>query len=155
MYPQQNDRDIVKTAYHEAAHCVLLLNAKRPFSWVTIIPNGKYLGRVMGVENYQDKDKAVENALIAAAGFTAEAIKFHEYFPPDVESINDESTIDHAVFIRMADFAYGGPTARAYGSLIQTTKYILETRWRDVEKIANALLEHKTLTYEQVLKLCK
>jgi len=140
------------TAFHEAGHVVVdhvLLGYRGPS--VTIVPTGDMLGVTDGptISDMIDdgspgmRKRMADFAVSLVAGKVAEEIMTGK--PAEVGEGNDYAVLDRVIF------GYA-PRVTVVGSERRARRF-LRQHWHLVECIAEALVEHKTLTEDQVDEL--
>jgi hypothetical protein len=137
------------TTIHEASHCVIACQLSRKFYSVTVVPMNDYRGRVLGLHDAYNLDHALDNAVIFCAGTEGEKIYLN-----DSDRKIPEYSGDYKNLVQMVSHAYG-PQNFDIGlwSTQSRCKRMLIENWPKVERVANALMEYKTLTFDEVKKL--
>ncbi len=146
-----------KTAYHEAGHALAMIHHKRKFEYVSIVPEGRFLGHVRvnepGREIYLGD--LVIDVLVLFAGIAAERQylktkyphkKFNEsyFFNPIRKDIHDIRELTRAFFkneeeeLRFLQWVY-----------YRTDQKVIQM-WGPIEKLAKALLKKPVITYEEL-----
>ena len=142
-----------RIALHEAAHVVVALKLRQPFGSVTIVAEGKTAGQV----------KPSAGALsigdwlgVAGLGNKRDTIAVHLAGPHVDRLAGKEWNPAHSDFTRamrvLLDMTSGNEPAATmlFEELYQATAAIVDEYWSDVESLADALQEHKTLTARQI-----
>ena len=158
-------------AYHEAAHAVAHVRLELPLTYVTIVADDDYAGCAYGerpksiVDKWNDGDRDdaevrhyVERELVnMRVANIAQRKKFPRSPTNDTHKLGDErfliSGSDTSQMARIADDLFGGDedVAIEYLQFINARAHSFVRRhWPDIERVALALLEHKTLTADQV-----
>lgn len=157
--------DSKTVAFHEAAHAVMCLSVGIKFSHVTIIPDKIYRGHldtkgqeVKGLFEFVGLIEALMAGTITQSYLRGKSIN-------DIwsESKKESSTkreigpSDYNEIIRLVGenrkylSAEEQPEFMAW--ILQRTKVHLAQRWKHVERIAAALQEKRTLSYEECKEL--
>lgn len=162
-------RQIVQTAIHEAGHVVALLELGWPFKEVTIRPTATMRGQceldpaaLVGVERWYrlhpDADLLRDVARIVGAGYHATAL---------VTGHNDPQGTQHDLQVMIVWLCVWMPDrlsptahdlrqeARQLVSAEQHWLAAMPYRLEAVQTIASALLLHRTLSREQVMRLVR
>ena len=155
------------TAYHEAGHAVAIY-LDQAFSEVSIVGNEKAAGYVV----YEDSDPEileawndgnrddarvvqwVERSLIVAF---ADAIAQRRFSPRS----DWRQGMGHGQFVvpgsdiqtvirRVDDLGYRGKHAATYQADLQARAALVNEHWPEIQKVAEALLEHETLSVDDV-----
>lgn len=135
---------VKRWAFHEAAHTCALIHFNRPFYKVSIEPDNKFQGRVEGAEMMNDQSKVVENIMVMLAGFSAERILgINAYL-----DLSEGGDGFHAA--RMISTISPQQAGEIYRSLQSSSDTLVKALWPKVERLADALLMHGTLTEHQV-----
>jgi len=163
-----------KVAYHEAGHVVAHVVLGLPFEMVTIVPDEDREGRVEGLrpEEIQNKweegdreDLAVrdwmERELIALyAGPIAQRRQFPRSRTNGVHQLGGKRYAvpgsDQSQIVRQCHDLFQGEreVANAYERFITArARSLVEHYWSEIETLALALLERKTMTELEVRKL--
>lgn len=162
--------DALYVAIHEAGHAFAHVLFKIPFNYVTIVPDtegvinlgGHTLGYIMPIEPYSAKRESTYSKLIPdefflcfaedvtiLAGSVAEAIfrkKFNKY----------SAKADIAILINNRQINHPEPFRSRYRSFLISYTYLLlkqKENYKMVVKIADELMQKKTLDYDQVRKI--
>ena len=161
------------TAYHEAGHVIAYLSLDVKFEYVTIVSKhiqvagscGYYEdGHVMGcgwpdggATKDQPHDALKQQIIIAAAGPLAERRWSRTLFRLWYRRAESDEGIGLASMVHPSDTEDDyRPTAAAQALLKKcrvAAADILASRWGDIELVADALMRHKTLTYDKVVSL--
>jgi ATP-dependent Zn protease len=159
----KNTKKLEATAYHEAGHAVASYFLQRPFRFVTINPGDDFLGRVVGrVSDVRYRLKMAERgfistreAVISAAGPEAErkyrGRRNHHGADKDYQQIVD-------IARGVGEDGCGGdgnnPMAQAIiGASFKEARFLLDSRWPMVERVAHELLRRETLTQDEVVSI--
>jgi hypothetical protein len=140
------------TAYHEAGHAVVCYRLGGDFHGVDIIRDGPRLGAATG--GFSDDRTAAPSkayAVMCYAGRAAEAVlrgePFEVAFPAELTySGGEEEDRLHAE----ESLAKVGDPAALAPRYQRLALWLVRRRWRDIESVADALLTHKRLTYDEV-----
>lgn len=136
-----------RLAYHEASHAVMCYLFNREFEFVTILPSPGYNGRVEGVKGIKEESKAYENALILLAGISGESLLFNQ------ERAINKNTGDYLNAMKMLRHLHGPEAEKGFIGMRLMADYYLSENWQKIETVSKALLEKKTLTYNEVKEL--
>lgn len=170
-------RSLLITAYHEAGHAVAAATLDIAFEKVTIIPQGKGAGRITYADlepeireawaagdrlnNAQVRQWVERQAIVTLAGSVAQRHfsprsdwKFGREgdatFPGFGKVLDPSSDMSKAVRL-IDDLGFTGKVAAAYMSYVEASAEALITElWDDVRKVAQRLLEEKTLWADDV-----
>lgn len=142
---------IEETAYHEAGHVVAKMQYGIKFDYVTIIPKNDSLGHVRGRKRWGairdlQSTSQLRYLVAALAGLYAQK-KFSGRLDTNGAD-SDFDKVDSIIF----DHHPSDTVREAYRTYIHAlaeTMFENPIRWRQTEAIANALLERKTLTYQE------
>ena len=144
---------LVETAYHEAGHAVASVELDLPFTEAVLEQDGSgHVGPGVRLPRHwghhfsaHGRERAEAQIVMIAAGSIAQArltgrttdVPTGKLFsPPDWRKVKS-----HYEALR--------PTTRLE-RLIDESRGLVERRWRDIEFVATALVEHGTLTAEDV-----
>lgn len=150
--------ELKAVAYHEAGHAVVGVLMGVYFDAVTIIPN--VAEETGGFVNFLDDDVAEEDALIILyAGPAAEA-KFRKCSFLNTHSISDlkRARLIFETWIqpeRKTDGSDDPRLSQLYYVTNKQAKLVVNSVWDKIEAVSDALIERKTLTYDEVAKLCE
>lgn len=148
------------TAIHEAAHAVMCAICGFTIKYVTIIPTGDRFGEFDKVPwHYEEGDakeviynKTLADAIIRFAGFVAERDMIRVELDQCVaDAIIDIKTMQDIIFSVYAN------DNESYDKLLTEipimTAYVIQKPivQQQIKAVADALMEHKTLTNEQVV----
>jgi ATP-dependent Zn protease len=155
--------NLERTAYHEAGHAVVAMKLNQKFHHVTIEPEEGSLGHILhdklsrrfrpDVEmGFRTREKIENHCLISMAGMAAES-KFIGSETWEGGGSDKDRAIVFASYLYF-DSEIVGPyilfmRARA-DSLMRSARV-----WSQVEAVAAALLEHRTLTWDRVEEIYK
>jgi hypothetical protein len=161
-----------EVAHHEAGHAVAAVYFYKPFIHVTIVPYGDSAGHV----KYAKMPRSIKNAAIVGDHENPRYIQWVEYdlittlaggiahakFNPKSdwrEGIGDHgedvlcspgSDIQNVIH-RVDDLHGKGPVADAYYAYVRARAVaFVERRWPEIQLVAAALLERKTLSSDEV-----
>ncbi len=149
------------TANHEAGHAVAAVIQDLRIEYSTIKPTKDSRGSTLspGVFGYEPSGKRAQkrtaraNILKSFAGFQAERI-----FNPDADkrlSQDDENNVfwlsrTYCVFPRYMNHVGDDYHQDYLEKLRREANKLLRRHWESVQAVADALLEHKKLSYDQV-----
>lgn len=156
---ERADRELRNVAYHEAGHAVMHLVERRRFTYVSIEPTGRSLGRVVvsplsvrrGERLFRDGFIDVGSIRVALAGSSAERRIAGRY--NHLGSLYDYGrAIDIA---RGADESGGGPESApmvhaVINAATKEVEEIIVRWWPEVEALAVELLTRRRMTFEEV-----
>jgi ATP-dependent Zn protease len=157
----QHDRRRI-TAFHESAHCIVLLARSLQFDTVTIKPDLSFLGQVQGIqpsalhslaypgsEERKSAQLIISDCMACISGVIAEEMFLKKSKPvlPETEEIK------HVVQKLYGIFKDEEQAAQHFVSMYNQTKQILKDRWFGVTMIAEELLKRETLTRAEVINL--
>lgn len=153
------DVPIEQTAYHEAGHAIGHICIGKPFTNMSIVSTEDYLGAV-NWNSWTEFDPEVKTdartirrmkqwIVIFFAGPKAESL----YTKSDPDPIGSEEDFHEAV--NMAHYSGGssGDVEDAINCAYKKTEKLLQSNWSAVERLAQELLEKKTLTYRAAKKI--
>lgn len=154
------NKELEATAYHEAGHAVAHWRFGCPITRVTIAPEDDYLGVVVADDPVMymhldwDASPEIDQALnqgimIYFAGPLAQ-VRFDSSSWSEFHGDSDYETAS-PMLLRL-----GGSSENASAiseRLESETRAFLEKHWREVEAVANALLEHRDLDGTSVTTL--
>jgi ATP-dependent Zn protease len=161
MIPRQST-DEEDTAYHEAGHAVVGAAGGRAPIFVTIIPDGGAAGKNEFPKDGRPEFKShfgdspekrayIETRiLIEVAGTIAHDLRFPER-GHDAGDANDERCA-RALIEENAGWADNDRDSYLE-QLKKTARGLLQANWPWVEAVARALIERKTISTEEVMKL--
>ena len=154
------------TAYHEAGHIVVHIEKNVVFGGATIVPRYDSEGDCFLAGETIPASPPVnisytDNAVICLAGPYAEAKLRGCSF---LECCDNSEGGDYNQAHKMVEFEYRinffvnhcmgeQSTETLYQRYKQEAREIVDKRWNWVEAIAQALLEYKELTHDQILKI--
>jgi ATP-dependent Zn protease len=149
-----------RTAYHEAAHTALAVLYGAEVGEVTIVPNeeahghlkGRYLTKesVEYGDSMEDRDRVEKDAMIALAGELAERRVATHVDPSG--AAHDYANV-HELLSYMTRHE---EEIQAYVAwLIVRTKNQLDRYWPEVDALATALLERRTLTGPEIVTIVR
>jgi ATP-dependent Zn protease len=143
---------VALVAHHEAGHAVAAFAFHRRFKRVTIMPgdsSGGHIAIFSAGSSRTTPAIAHRNAVCALAGPAAQR-RFSPHSFRHFHGSDDWcSAQDYA-------FSLGGETKTIIAQLVlweQRAKDLVNGRWAQIEKVARALIERRTLTYEQFCNL--
>lgn len=149
------------TAYHEAGHAVMFLEARRRFKYVTIIEPEGAVGHIqwnLGVAK-------PESLIDSAARFNIERIIVALLAGPAAEErysgkhrwVGARCDLERATDFAMSLYPHEAVASRYLEYLVERAKWEVSRpiNWLGIEAIANALLEKRTLTYGQVCSIIR
>jgi ATP-dependent Zn protease len=143
----------IPTAYHEAGHVVMAIDGGLIFEYVTIIENDSALGHVSRGKTERTVDDIPVCEIPNEVAFLMGGILAEENTKDEllIGSKDDMLAIAKLVKLRITEeeVVYSEYIKR----ILIRTEAIIKTRWSDIEKIATALMEKKTLTYKEVAEL--
>jgi hypothetical protein len=147
--PKPRSRNLAAMAHHEAAHIIVGLNTGRWwFKTANIVPQGRD-GRASGwVETFCFAESAGFDklAIISLAGPHAQ-----RRFAPRSNWRHDADGDYKNARARIKKLGLTGRRAAAkFAELDALAKQAVADHWPDIVKVAEALLEKRTLTYDQV-----
>lgn len=146
-----NDRVWIAGFYHEAGHAIAYLDLGYDFLQVHVDGDG------LGAVDVRPQPRDARDLLIVTyAGPAAEWTYVHgapsPYFPDvdewDAESAETDLEGDAFDVWQLRPLTYASGIPDQYE---RAAWDLLSRRWTDVEKVANALTERGTMTYEEVL----
>ncbi|AIG80507.1 Hypothetical protein AJAP_38615 [Amycolatopsis japonica] len=150
------------TAWHEAGHVVVYLLQGRSLRYVTLRPRG--IGRVGFTAVRPRRVELSSVAVVAHAGPLAQARHVLEV-TSEAERLHEGVTAED---VRLGAYLHGGhddlalivEARRAYGLAddqpdlwAEIAQDLVDRHWTDISRIAEALLEHRTLTGAQLRAL--
>lgn len=159
-----------RTAYHEAGHAIVAFGVDRAFKEVTIIPSEGYLGVLkhrpwitfdptMTSSGWEDREtsRIKLRIMLCLGGPAAESILLGR-------SVMKYrwGWADHGIVLDLLDALYAGlgldaEVDKEVGKYIEymelVVKNFLRVNWKFVERVAQALLLEKTLTYKKAKEL--
>ncbi len=153
-----DQRQQKETAYHEAGHAVACYVLNHPCEKADIIQGEGYLGRLYMKaipEDLKDKLREQENLspceenllynhiIIRFAGC---ASAYHFTGKPNWEGCSTD-LIQASLLIPHLD--------RSRKEYKEKAKELIDSNWKNVEAVAQALLEKQTLTAQQVHEICE
>ena len=167
------------TAYHEAGHAVASIFLDLDFEKVTIVPDDEAAGRITYADldpeiqdawDSGDRDDArvrqwVERSCIATL---AGGIAQRRFSPrsdwkfgregdarfPGVGKVLEPGTDLSNVVRRIDDIGFAGKVAATYEAYLEAqAEALIKAQWAAVQKVAEALVEQKTLFADDVLQL--
>jgi ATP-dependent metalloprotease len=171
------------TAFHEGGHAIVAVftEGSMPIHKATIIPRGSSLGMVMRLPETdrlsQSKKELLADLDVAMGGRVAEEMIFgHDSITTGASSdIANATRIARAMVLQYGMSELVGPVQRSAQELssvgpkthavidsevhrlidesYQRVKQLLALRKPELEKLANSLLEHETLTGDEILQL--
>ena len=158
---RRSEKKRAKIAYHEAGHAVAAFRQNLRFRYVTIRPDHESLGHVMH-ERWERRfrpdlaewtpalrDRLEKRIRVAFAGDIAQ-----RHFAPRSRRGDDD---DLYMAAKLLLYLTRHPQMQHHWSSLLDiqTKDMLLSRfgWPFVEAVANGLLEHETLTYDDVREL--
>ena len=146
------------TAYHEAGHAIMHVVRGVPMDLVTIVSNDDYNGVCrwnhgpsimltmnMGNTSRAYRELAIDSILISLSGAAAEE-RFSGRYDKDGAEDDMNSAYNVAVY-------YSRNPDKYLSSKFGEARKIIRDNWRQVDLVAKALLEQKTLTWDDVLNL--
>lgn len=159
-----------RIAYHEAGHAIACLSVGRAFGKATIVPEGDNLGYVSNHANYKfldptiasyswdpkDLPKIREKIVVSLAGYASTDILRVRYF------IRRWDSADYQYILDLLDALYAGlgqdkevdKEVSAYIKYMEiVTRNILRENWSLVEKVADALINEKTMSYNRIKQI--
>lgn len=152
--------ELTNTAYHEAGHAVMHIVRSIPIDYVTIVPNDDYKGAVrwnhgpsvmlnmnMGNNSREIRSLAIDAILISLAGPVAE-----EKFAGLYDKNGSADDLFHADEIAMH---YSRNPEKYIKAKFAETRKVISRNWRLVGRVAEALLEHKTLDHDTLLEIAE
>jgi ATP-dependent Zn protease len=156
-------RKLETVAYHEAGHAVACFRLKRPFKYVTIVPDDEFHGHVKtgktpkwfqpDVEVDRKTERWIQREILA--DFAARAA---EHRHTGRASWRDASQ-DLRNASNLADYLYGSAReVRKYLSdkIKEAEAFVAEpSNWILIEAVAVALMERQTLSAQQVKEVCR
>ena len=153
------DTQLQITAYHEAGHTVAAHALGAPVGRVTIVPTDEYNGASLhgriisrreivafeygSISSFVGETVALRTVIIAFGGMVAQ----RRYSPHGLRRWHWSTDHEH-----IRDIVYrvvGDDATEAkhwYGRALRRTERIIEQRWREVDALALALLEKRTLS---------
>lgn len=145
-----------RTAYHEAGHFIVAHALGMKPRRVTIARRGESLGRVHCAPGYAtdgssaegDDERMEHDAIYSLAGYLAEK-RFSE--SADVEMARHD--LEHAGELAERLSGSAAEVERRYNALMARAAEAVEKNWPQIEKVAGALLERRTLSRKDVLAL--
>ena len=143
------------TAYHEAGHLVLCYVLQIHFGPITIEPEDKDLAGLLktdfpdDIDSREDQDEVMKNhLLITLAGPEAEEIFTGREFDWDDPVLSG----DREIVVELGSRLYGyGDIRRQIGEDMAETKSVLSRHWKTVQRVAELLLDRRTLTADEAL----
>lgn len=149
--------DTKRISYHEAGHVIVSLALGLPaFEKVTVDPEDKrYLGLVDHGEDRSISSWAetIKVSMFSMAGGIAEA----KYSGLSIEQLAMQGGLLTDMY-QIATIIHGLISDNIEKSLFlgwidQRTKIVIDTRWKEVEKVALALETKRTLSYKECREL--
>jgi len=145
------------TAYHEAGHAVMARYFGMPVYGASVVGTEDSAGRVMHgigrakeIEVDESDGKVEAVVCVAAAGYLASSRAVPR------SQRDDRGTPDRAAAIDWLDrIAPDDEVLLFYRLLRMRTDRYLAMKWHQVEAVAQALLEHKTLNKRELLQVIK
>ncbi|MER6768067.1 MULTISPECIES: M41 family metallopeptidase [Amycolatopsis] len=147
------------TAWHEAGHAVVYLLQGRSLRYVTLRPRG--IGRLGFTAVRPRRADLSALAVVAHAGPLAQARHVFDTTSAVERALEDVTADD----VRLDAYLHGGhddlaviaDARRAYGLDSRgpdlwsgTAQNLIDAHWQDIGRVAEALIEHRTLTGAQV-----
>ena len=157
-----NDPELIKTAYHEAGHATACLYYNIEFDTVSINAEDDKLGGIKGRSNlpnpenssYDDNLKLWKYMIMWLAGHYA--VKKYSGKGDEVGARFDIEEVGEILF-EIAGSDKQAKTLYDYLNICSEELFEIDGRdtpnWAICEKISNALLEKRILTYEECLSL--
>jgi len=145
-------------AYHEAAHAVMAIALRWEINQVTIIAEGDTLGNcgIKDFELYFDGNRWTEEVKASArqailydlAGIAAEL---------RIKGDCDELCADdwERAYIKAKHLSRNGDAQTYLDDALERSKKLVNNYWRPIAAVARKLLEHKTLTGEEVYNIVR
>lgn len=146
-----------KIAYHEASHTMLMIHLNMPFEYVSILPEGEYMGHVK-VTPKPDTDftTLVNEVTVLYAGSVGEQIYLQMRHP--------EKQFPKSYFMNSgrADFREIQKLVQAFFPADQEqqmlflnfafhrTEQKVKMLWPQIERLAKALMHQPVITYEEL-----
>jgi ATP-dependent Zn protease len=161
---KRSDKELQATAYHEAGHAVITIAQGLTIDTVSIIPGGYFNGRCIQPTVYgydrsnKREDRSIARALIISTYAGMHAQRLVDPDAPSFHGDKDESDAfdlsrEHGVFPRYMDFV-GDECHRAYLDKLRLEARRLVNRYcKSIEKLAELLLQRKTLERPEVEQL--
>jgi hypothetical protein len=141
------DLRLAATAHHEAGHAVASIVAMVPFKHVTVGQAAESFGHVLYFRKALSLGQMHKRGMIALAGEASE----RRFNPRSIRKHHGAG--DRAAVVDYALQCSGSPAqAEALVNLwsIQAAE-LVEGRWREIETLANALMERSQLNYDEAL----
>lgn len=141
-------------AYHEAGHAVIHLAIGKPFDYVTIIPGkDRSAGQVASVPG--TKIRACDDAIICYAGSIADAKARHisAVYSLYAHGTTDRIYAEDCLKIWQKDAATENTMNDLYREYTMQARDYVNHCWKEIQKLADALLEKGILTYNEVVDL--
>lgn len=150
------------TAYHEAGHAVIGALRGRAPTFVTIIPDGRVAGKNEFPEDLRpefknhlddspEKRAYIETRILIELAAT---VAHDRRFPARVHDAGDAHDERCARAIIQDNAGWADNNRKGYFQQLQdTVRGLLQTNWPWVEAIARALIERRTISGEEIVKL--
>jgi len=141
----EDERFVV--AHHEASHAVAHVVLDIPFDYVTIVPTGESEGHLTNLAgdtnpiDYEEFDEA-RATCVRETGSDANCEAFEERAYSD----NDDGDIAH-----LSRVLFLPPVLMA--QLWEQGREFVNDNWDYIQRVATALLEHETLSHDDVRQL--
>jgi ATP-dependent Zn protease len=157
--------DTRSTSFHEAGHAMVAIWFLEEFEIVTIVPNDDYAGCVHRVwtqqhtelleENFEPLQEPflMKNIMILLAGEYAQT-RFDPSSVSDDQLEGDRMAIHH--FLDQLANPMDEELRHAWEHLLRIkTRRLVDGLWPQIEQIAHALEERKTLTHQEVTEILR
>ena len=146
-----------RTAYHEAGHAVINAVLGSRFRYVTIVPSGKYLGRVVVRDRhwrYRRLPRAqIERAiLIRLAGGIAEQLVRCD---GQASGVSEDVDVVRRLIRHLPGCRTISGRVRRHIEMYRRADALVRRHWRIIDDVAEMLLRDKTLTESQVLAVAR
>lgn len=159
-----------RTAYHEAGHAIACLSVGRAFGKATIVPEGDKLGYVSNPANYKFLDPTItsyswdpkdlrkirEQIVVFLAGYASTEILLGRYVMRRWDSFDYQYILDllDALYAGLGQDKEVDKEVSAYIEYMElVTKNILRKNWSLVEKVADTLINERTMSYNRIKQI--
>jgi ATP-dependent Zn protease len=161
---ERERRKLESTAYHEAGHAVACIELGRPFKSVTIVPGDGTRGQITmtpvpawlmpDVDRSPRATRWIEREIsYLLAGLAAE-----HRFASRNNWLGAHDDISNARELASFLYPFGSPVLKKYLAFMEELARMfvsVDKNWRRIEKLAAALIEHRTLSARESKELCR
>lgn len=157
---------LYQIAIHEAGHAVIAVVLGQKFRNVSIKAKDDYLGRVKywtskknlidTIQGLSDSYPFLKNETIDKRVRKALQISYAGYIAEQKTGVDNQegATTDFAFITDTAlSHAGEGEADKLCGECLQATKQLVDKNWNHIEAVAQQLLEKKTISGKDVLKI--